>query len=165
MVAIKFKPSSIDLKLLEILQKDADLPMAKIADDVGLSAPACYRRIRMLRAAGLIHRTAAVVDRKTMGWPLHMVVLVTLEKERAAVIDKLFQHIKRTPQIIEAHYVAGDYDFVLKVVASDMESFDELMRHVLYESGIVRTFKTLVTVREVKQGSSIPNAARSSLFA
>ena len=154
----RYELDKIGLQLLELLQADSGLPMAKLAQAVGLSAPACYRRIRMMRAAGLVRRTVAVVARKTMGWPLLMMVLVKLETERAAVIDQLFQRIKRTPQVLEAHYVTGDYDFVLKVVAVDMESFDELMRKVLYASGIVRTYTTLVTIREVKEPSAVPIA-------
>ena len=154
----KYDPDSLDLQLLEMLQNDAELPMAKLAQAVGLSAPACYRRVRMMRATGIVRRTVAVVARKTMGWPLLMIVLVKLETERAAVIDQLFQRIKRTPQVLEAHYVTGDYDFALKVVATDMESLDELMRKVLYASGIVRTYKTLVTIREVKEVSPVPVA-------
>jgi Lrp/AsnC family transcriptional regulator, leucine-responsive regulatory protein len=160
MTAAKYVPDAIDLKLLAALQQSADMPMAKIAQAVGLSAPACYRRIRLMREAGLLRRTVAVVARKTMGWPLMMMVLVKLETERSADIDQLFQRIKRTPEILEAHYVAGDYDFVLKVVATDMESFDELMRKILYSSGIVRTYKTLVTMREVKEVSAVPVAMK-----
>jgi Lrp/AsnC family transcriptional regulator, leucine-responsive regulatory protein len=156
MAKTKYQLDSRDLQLLEMLQSDAELPMAKLAEAVGLSAPACYRRVRMMRGAGFIRRTVAVVARKTMGWPLLMIVLVKLETERATVIDQLFQRIKRTPQVLEAHYVTGDYDFALKVVAIDMESFDELMRKVLYASGIVRTYKTLVTIREVKEVSPVP---------
>jgi Lrp/AsnC family leucine-responsive transcriptional regulator len=149
---------TIDLKLLNSLQKDALMPMEQIADTVGLSMPACYRRVRALREAGLIRRTIAVVERKTMGWPLMMLVLVKLETERGLEIDNLFQWLRRTPEIIEANYVTGDYDFVLKVVAEDMESFDDLMRVVLYANSIVKTYKTLVTMREVKTPSAIPIA-------
>jgi len=151
-------PDAIDLKLLVLLQEDAAAPMAKVAAAVGLSPPACYRRVRALREAGLVRRSAAVVARKTMGWPLMMIVLVKLESERGEAIDQLFQRLRRTPEIIEAQYVTGDYDFTLKVVAEDMESFDDLMREVLYAGGIVKSYKTLVTMREVKEPSAVPVA-------
>lgn len=151
-------PDAIDLKLLVLLQEDAAAPMAKVAAAVGLSAPACYRRVRALRESGLVRRSAAVVARKTLGWPLMMIVLVKLESERGEAIDQLFQRLRRTPEIIEAQYVTGDYDFTLKVVAEDMESFDDLMREVLYAGGIVKSYKTLVTMREVKEPSAVPVA-------
>jgi Lrp/AsnC family transcriptional regulator, leucine-responsive regulatory protein len=151
----------IDLKLLSLLQEDAARPVSALAEAVGLSSPACYRRIRTLRRAGFIRREVAVVSRRTMGWPLMMIVLVRLESEQAQSIDQLFQILRRTAEVIEAHYVTGDYDFLLKVIARDMDGFETLMRQTLYSSGIVKTYKTLVVMREVKEASPIPPSGRA----
>lgn len=150
---------AIDIRILSLLQENSARPIADVADAVGLSTPACYRRIRTLRRSGFIEREVAVVSRRTMGWPLMMLVLVRLESERGPAIDQLFRTIRGTPEIIEAQYVTGDYDFVLKVVARDMSAFESLMRETLYASGIVKSYKTLVAMREIKEPSAVPSAS------
>lgn len=70
----------IDRRILETLQLDTHVPVTLLADRVGLSIPACYRRIRRLREIGVIVREVAIVSPKTLGWPLSMIVLITLEK-------------------------------------------------------------------------------------
>lgn len=139
-----------DYRLLELLQEDARMPMTKLAELVDLSEPACYRRVQRLKREKIIEREVAVVSPRTMGWPLTMIVLVTLERERAATIDQFIRKLQSVPEILEAWYVTGDYDFALKVVAQDMESFETMTRNVLYADNFVKTFKTLVTMRNVK---------------
>ena len=149
---------SFDLKLLQLLQQDAHRPVPVLAEQVGLSTPACYRRIRHLRETGAIAREVAVVRPKTLGWPLSMVVLVTLEREDARTVDEMMRVLEGVPEIVEAWNVTGDYDFAVRMVARDMESYDELIRRVFAADVRVRSFKTLVVIRQVKEMSPIPIA-------
>lgn len=139
-----------DYRLLELLQTDARTTVAKLAEKVGLSEPACYRRIQRLKRLKVIEREVAVVSARSMGWPLTMIVLVTLERERTAILDKFIRKLQSVPEIVDVWYVTGDYDFALRVVARDMESFEAMTREVLYADNFVKSFKTLVTMRNVK---------------
>ncbi|MFC4312455.1 Lrp/AsnC family transcriptional regulator [Steroidobacter flavus] len=147
-----------DYRLLELLQADARTPIAALAEIVGLSEPACYRRIQRLKREKVIEREVAVVSPRTMGWPLTMIVLVTLERERTAILDQFIRKLQGVPEIVEAWYVTGDYDFALRVVAQSMESFETLTRDVLYADNFVKNFKTLVTMRTVKTQSPLKAA-------
>ncbi|MEH3048203.1 Lrp/AsnC family transcriptional regulator [Sphingomonas adhaesiva] len=149
---------SFDLKLIDALQADALTPVAVLAERVGLSAPACYRRIRRLRATGAIVRDVAVVHPRTLGWPLSMLVLVTLEREAADTVDEMMRMLKRVPEVIEAWNVTGDHDFVVRMLARDMESYDVLARRLFAADERVRSFKTLVVIRQVKDASPVPAA-------
>ena len=149
-----------DYQLLELLQEDARTPMSKLSEIVDLSEAACYRRVQRLKRERIIEREVAVVSPRTMGWPLTMIVLVTLERERAATIDRFIRKLQGVPEILEAWYVTGDYDFALKVVAQDMESFETLTRKVLYADNFVKNFKTLVTMRNVKTQGPIKRRPR-----
>jgi Lrp/AsnC family transcriptional regulator, leucine-responsive regulatory protein len=144
-----------DYRLLELLQQDAQLPVAQLADRVTMSAPTCYKRIQRLKDQRLIQKEIAVVAPSTMGWPISMLVLVTLEREKKESLQDFVNHIANIPQIIEAWYVTGDYDVVLRVVASSMEEFETMTRESLYSRKDVRVFKTLVTMRTMKQMSPI----------
>lgn len=155
------KPESrdvFDLKLLELLQTDAQRPVPALADEVGLSAPACYRRIRRLRETGAIAREVAVVRPRTLGWPLSMIVLVTLERESARTVDEMMRVLEAVPEAVEAWNVTGDHDFAVRMVARDMEGYDALARRLFAANERVRSFKTLVVIRQVKEMSPIPVA-------
>lgn len=158
MVTESGKLDRIDLQVLEALQLDARISMPELAIRLNMSAPACYRRIRRLRQIGAIEREVALVRPQTMGWTTTMIVLVTLERERTDIIDRIIQKFSRVPEIIEAWYVTGDHDFAIRVVARDMEYFEEFTRRVLYSDENIRSFKTLVVMRNVKSLSPIPVA-------
>lgn len=147
---------AFDLKLIEIMQVDAQRPIAAIAETIGLSVPACYRRIRRLRATGAIEREVAIVRPKTLGWPLSMIVLVMLEREGARTIEEMMAKLQAEPEVIEAWNVTGDFDLALRVVARDMEGYDELAQRLFSANERVRTFKTLVVIRQVKALSPVP---------
>ena len=149
---------AFDRKLLERLQVDAQTPIPVLADEIGLSAPACYRRIRRLRDTGAINREVAVVHPRTLGWPLSMLVLVTMERENARTVDEMVRMLKDVPGVIEAWNVTGDHDFVVRMLARDMESYDELVRELFAADDRVRSFKTLVVIRLVKDASPVPVA-------
>lgn len=147
---------SFDRNLLELLQIDAQRPVAALAEAVGLSAPACYRRIRRLRAIGAIQREVALVRPKTLGWPISMIVLVTLERENANTLSEITEVFRHEPAILEAWNVTGDHDLAVRIIARDMEDYDDLVHRLFSGDERVRTFKTLVVIREVKPLSPVP---------
>ncbi|MHA6724276.1 Lrp/AsnC family transcriptional regulator [Sphingomonas sp. RS2018] len=147
-----------DRRLLELLQIDTRRPVAAIAEAVGLSVPACYRRIRRLREEGVIEREVAIVRPRTLGWSLSMIVMVTLEREGARTIDEMMRLLAREPDVVEAWNVTGDHDLAVRIVARDMEGYDELASRLFSANEHVRTFKTLVVIRQVKPFSPVPVA-------
>lgn len=147
---------TFDLKLVEFLQIDAHRPVADMAEAVGLSAPACYRRIRRLRETGVIEREIAIVRPRTLGWPLSLIVMVTLEREGARTIDEMMHMLQAEPEVIEAWNVTGDHDLAVRIVARDMEGYDQLAQRLFSANERVRSFKTLVVIREVKPFSPVP---------
>jgi Lrp/AsnC family leucine-responsive transcriptional regulator len=150
---------AFDLKLLGLMQADAQQPMAALAEAVGLSVPACYRRIRRLRQTGVIQREVAIVRPKTLGWPLSMIVLVTLERERAHTMEEMMAVLRAEPEVLEAWNVTGDHDLAVRMVARDMESYDETVKRLFVIDERVRTFQTLVVIRQIKELSPVPVAA------
>ena len=146
-----------DLLILAELQQDARLPIPELAHSVGLSAPACYRRVRALREAGLIEREVALVAPATMGWPITMLVLVTLERDHGRIVDEMIASLQREPEVMDLWYVTGEQDFVLQVAARDMQSYEQFTRRVLHAREQVRSFKTLVVMGQHKRcGALLP---------
>ena len=151
-----------DLRILSALQEDARIPAETLAERVGLSAPACYRRVRALRASGAIEREVALVAPKTMGWGIIMIVLVTLERDRGRIVDDLIRSLKAAPEVIDVWYVTGDSDLVLQVVAQDMAAYDDFTRTTLHAEEHVRSFTTLVVMNHAKRTAAVPPTTSTS---
>mgnify|MGYP005991490057 CR=1 FL=1 len=149
---------NIDLKILQQLQIDAKASMAEIAAQIGLSEPACYRRVRELRKSGVIEKEMAIIKPKNMGWPLSMMLLVELERDHSTIVNAFLSRINKQPEIIDSWFVTGDYDLVLQVIAADMEAFDQFTQQVLHKDNSVKNFKTLVVMRHSKAHGPIPPA-------
>lgn len=128
----------------------------EVGKKVGLSATAVQRRVKRMRADGIIEREIAVVAPGKVGRPLTMLVMVSLERERADIIDRFKRSIARTPEIMQGFYVTGDTDFVLIITARDMKGYEAFTRQFFYQQSDIKTFKTLVVLDTVKRGLSIP---------
>ncbi len=144
-----------DLRILTALQADARTPIADLAEQVGLSAPACYRRIRALRASGSIEREVALVPPAVMGWPITMIVLVALERDKGRIVDDLVRKLRAAKEVIDIWYVTGDHDLVLHVAAQNTSAYDAFTRRVLHAEAHVRSFKTLVVLQRPKQVAAL----------
>jgi Lrp/AsnC family leucine-responsive transcriptional regulator len=160
-IKIALNMDNIDLKILEQLQVDSKTSMAALAEKVGLSEPACYRRVRELRNSKHIEKEVAIVKPKTMGWPLSMMLLVQLERDHGSVVNQFIDRINRAPEVLDTWYVTGDFDIVLQVVATDMEAFDDFTHQVLHKDDSVKSVKTLVVMRHSKTAGPIPPAINS----
>ena len=152
------KLDTVDHRILEELQRDARLPMPMLAERAGLSSPACYRRVRRLRETGAIEREAAVVAPRTLGWPLLMIVLVILERETARTMDEIRAKLDREEAVLEAWHITGEYDLAVRIIARDMEDYEDLAHRIFVTDEHVRSFKTLVVLRQAKSAAIIPAA-------
>lgn len=148
----------IDLLLLQLLQADAKISMPKAADLAGLSVASCYKRVQRLRRDGQVAAEVAVVHPRTMGWPLTMTVLVSVESGHSGIIGQIMDRLCALPEVLECLYVTGDYDLVLRVVARSMEDYDAFLHGSIMTVGQIRDVKTLVSLRVAKDRGPIPPA-------
>ncbi len=146
----------IDLKLLQAVQANNRLTSEELAELANLSATACQRRLKRLRATGVIEGDVSIVSPKAVGRPFSMLVLVSLERERADIIDRFKAAIRATAEVMTGFYVTGDADFVLVVTARDMEDYEQFTRRFFYENADIKSFKTIVVMDRVKAGFSLP---------
>jgi DNA-binding Lrp family transcriptional regulator len=146
----------LDLKILEIVQRDNQTPQRVIADQIGLSPPAIARRLQHLRAARIIRQDIAVIDEAAIGRPLTVIVEVTMENERLDLIDAMKERFRNCPQIRQCYYVTGGMDFILLFNVKDMSEYTELTRALFFEGGNVKSFRTCVSMENVKTGGPIP---------
>lgn len=147
---------AIDLRLLQALQQDNRLTSEQLGEVAGLSPTACQRRVKRLREERVIEGDVSIIAPRAIGRTLTTLVEVTLERERADIIDQFKVAIRETPEIMMGFYVTGDADFVLVVTSRDMEDFEQFTRRFFYENRDIRGFKTMVVIDRVKTGFSLP---------
>ncbi|MHC4049405.1 Lrp/AsnC family transcriptional regulator [Bradyrhizobium sp. 25ACV] len=145
-----------DARILEIVQKNNRLTSEVIGEMAGLSATACQRRLKRLRSEGIIEADVSIVSPKAVGRSIQMLVMVSLERERADIIDKFKKAIKSSAEVVNGFYVTGDADFVLYITAHSMEDYEQFTRQFFYENPNIKGFKTMVIVDRVKVSFAIP---------
>lgn len=145
-----------DRRLLALLQQDARQSLEALASEVALSAPAVQRRIRRLRAAGVIIGEVAVVAPEAVGVPMTFIVMVELERERAERIDAFRRKVVAEPAVQQCYYVTGEADFILVVLAPDMDAFEALTRRLFFDDPNVRRFRTSVAMGRPFRSLRVP---------
>jgi DNA-binding Lrp family transcriptional regulator len=146
----------LDRRILAMLQKDARRSAELVGAEVGLSASSVQRRIARLREEGVIAAEVAVVDPKRVGRPLNMIVEIEVERERPELVASLKQWIAAEAMIQEAWYVTGAGDYVLIVVARDVDDFEALMQRLVAENANVRRYHTRVALGTIKRSLLVP---------
>ena len=146
----------LDRKILVLVQQDTRRAAEAIGAEIGLSASAVQRRIARLREEAVITAEVAIVDPKSVGRSLTLIVDIEVERERPELMAVLKHWIAGEPAIQEAWYVTGDGDFVLIVTARDVEDYDALMQKLVTENSNVRRFRTRVALGTLKRGCRVP---------
>jgi Lrp/AsnC family transcriptional regulator len=116
----------LDRKILRALQIDATLSQRDLADRVGLSQNACWRRMRALSDAGVLKGSTARLDRGKLGLGLVVFVMLRTRHHSAEWLQKFRRHVLTLPEVVDFHRIGGDYDYMLKVVTEDMASYDRV---------------------------------------
>ena len=145
-----------DRQLLNLIQEDASRTAEQLAEQVHLSPSAVQRRLRRMRAQGVIVRETVVLDPNKIGRPTFFVVSLQVERERPELLSQLRVWLAAQDHIQQAFYVTGEADFVLIITAPDTETYDTLMSRLVSENPNVHRFTTNVALGVVKRGLTIP---------
>ena len=122
---------AFDLKILAALQLDGNLSVAKIADRVGLSPTPCWRRIQRLEREGVIEKRIAVLNPAKLGLGLTVFVMVKTDRHNLEWLDRFRAAVTDLPEIVEVNRLAGTFDYLLKVITRDNQSYDAFYRRLI----------------------------------
>lgn len=146
----------IDRHILRELQRDGRLNNVALAERVGLSPSPCLRRVRLLEAAGIINRYVALLDPSKIGMGLTVFARVWLTGQDAATVDRFTRRILKLPEVVECHLMAGDCDFLLRIVAPDLDAYRRFQIDHLTRIEGVQSVKTEIPMQRVKMSSELP---------
>lgn len=146
----------IDRRILRTLQRHGRIQNIELAETVGLSPSPCLRRVRMLEEAGVIERYVALLDASKIGKGLTVFARVWLTGQDADTVDHFTEEVRRLPEVVECHLMAGECDFLLRVVVADIDAYRRFQVDHLTRIKGVQSVKTEIPIQKIKLTSELP---------
>src|SRR4051812_32976241 len=146
---------AIDRKILAVLQEDASLSVAEIGDRVGLSSTPCWKRIQRLETDGVILRRVALVDQNRIGLGLSVFVSVESSDHSDAWLKRFAEAVSAMPEVMEFYRMAGDVDYMLRVVIPDMLSYDVFYKKLIHAVPL-KNVTSRFAMEKIKSVTALP---------
>ena len=145
-----------DRRLLRALQEKCTRTTAELSELVGLSQPACWRRLQRLRTEGYILRETAVLDREKLGFGTQVYALVKLSSVGRANLSGFADAIRSFPEVVECHVLMGATDFLLKIVTKDIHAYERFLFDSLSSLEGIQDINSSVALSEIKASQGLP---------
>jgi Lrp/AsnC family leucine-responsive transcriptional regulator len=145
-----------DIKILEQLQRNGRLSHVELAERVGLSPTPCSRRVRRLERQGVIQGYAAILDPRQVGQNVTAFVQIKLERHTDDVIERFRRTLDERPEVVTAHAMTGEMDFLLQVVVPDLDALGRFTLHQLLKLPGVRDVRSSLVLETLKSGARVP---------
>jgi len=144
-----------DKKILTLLQENAGLSNADIAEQVGLSPTPCWRRIRLMEEAGIIRRRVAILDRSKLNVGVTVFVSVRTNRHHQDWLDKFAEIVGSIPEVVEFYRMAGDVDYLLRVVVPDIAAYDGVYKRLIEQIDLFDVSSSFA-MEELKWTTAVP---------
>ncbi|MGF1464222.1 MAG: Lrp/AsnC family transcriptional regulator [Maricaulaceae bacterium] len=147
---------AVDTRILDLIQQDASLSVADIAEKVGLSSSPCWRRIKRLEEQGVVTKRVTLLDRELLGLDFEVIASIKLALPNRASLDAFEAAIMEMPEVVDCTTVTGSVDYMLRIITSDMHAYDDFMRDKLLSLGLISDMQSRIVVRTVKTTTALP---------
>lgn len=145
-----------DCRILEVLQSDARIANVDLASQVNLSPSPCLRRVRRLEEEGFVRGYVSLLDPAAIGLPVSVFVQVSLEKQVDDALDEFERQIVSRPEVMECYLMTGDSDYLLRVVAPDIDAFQRFLLDHLTRIPGVASIKSSFALKQVSYRTALP---------
>lgn len=145
----------IDRNILVRLQKNNRIPNIELAELVGLSAPACLKRIKRLRDQDVIIGDVSIVNPELVGKKLTFLVSVEMDRDRGDIYKNFRQSMTASPEITQCYQISGNYYFMLILIVEDIQAYEHFVERVLHTDLNIRKFNTSISLRTIKFSTEI----------
>ncbi|MEL7939485.1 MULTISPECIES: Lrp/AsnC family transcriptional regulator [Pseudomonas] len=149
-----------DKRILALLQEEATLSTAEIAERIGLSQSPCWRRIQRLKEEGVIRRQVTLLDRKKIGLNTQIFAQVKLNTHGRNNLTEFAAAIREFPEVLECHVLMGAVDFMLRIVTEDIEAYERFFFERLSQVPGIQEINSIVALSEIKSTTSLPLPGR-----
>lgn len=148
-----------DVVLLNELQRDSHQTVQQLAERVGLSSTPCWKRIKEMEANGVIRGYTALIDREKVGLALCVIAEVNLTRHNEDVVTQFEKEVADCPQIVSCYSTTGQADYVMKVLAPDIKSYERFLHETAFKLPGVTHVRSSVVLKEVKADTRLPITA------
>jgi len=145
----------MDRRILRILQEDCSLSVSDVARQVGLSSSPCWKRINRMQNDGIIKRQTAVLDAGRLGFGLTVFVSIKTGEHSSDWLEEFSNNITAMPEVMEFHRMAGEVDYMLKVVVLDMAAFDEFYKRLIGITAL-SDVTSRFSMEKIKETTALP---------
>ena len=146
----------IDRKILAVLQEDGRMSLSDLSSRVALSPSPCLRRIRRLEQVGIIARYVAVLDQGKVGLPVSVFVSIKLESQRVEALERFKKAIAKWPEVLECYLMTGPRDYLLRIVAADLEAYERFLKQKLTRVDGVSSIESSFALEQAKYSHVLP---------
>ncbi len=153
---MSYELDRIDRSILNILQLDSRISNQDLAEQIGLSPPACLRRVRRLREEGVIMAEVALINPRMVGRYINIIVEVEMVRDQLDIYDAFKRKMDGAAEVTQCYQVTGEVDFLLMLMVEDMESYEAFTRKYLSTDANLNKFRTLISLRRDKFSTAIP---------
>lgn len=147
---------AVDLRILDLLQQDAGLSIAEIADKVSLSSSPAWRRIERLKKAGVITRQVTLLDNEKLGLSFEVFASVKLQLPTRENLEKFEVAVADWPEVVDCATVTGAVDYMMRIVTRDMHAYDDFLRDKILALGLVSDVQSRIVIRVPKRTTAAP---------
>lgn len=144
-----------DRRILTLLQRDSRVSNAELAEKVGMSASALWRKVRALEETGVIERYGAVVDPARMGLGFEAIVHVHLTRHDPARLDEFIRAVEARPEVQECYATTGQSDYHMRVLCRDIDAYNRFLEDFLFRLPAVASAQTNVVLRTIKRNRPV----------
>jgi len=145
-----------DRRILAELQRDSRLTTQELADKVGMSSSATWRRVKSLEEAGIIDRYAAILNPKKAGFSLASMVHISLARHERSNVDQFIREVLKHPEVLECFATSGEADFHLRVVVEDIDAYNRFLDEFIFKLPGVRQVRSNIVLKEIKADTALP---------
>ena len=144
-----------DMKILSLLQNDATMSINDLAEQVNLSSTACWKRVQRLTQDGVIEKQVCVLNRKKLGIPVTVFVAIRTQSHSVDWLEKFAAGVRTISEVIEIYRMSGEIDYLLKVVAPDIEGFDRIYKRLI-RTAELHDVSSSFAMEELKCTTALP---------
>lgn len=145
----------LDRKILAVLQANNRIANVDLAEEVGLSPPACLKRVKRLREGKVIVGDVSIINPVLAGNKMTLIVSIEMERDRGDIYSIFRQSIEKAPEVTQCYQITGGYDFMLIVSVPDIQAYERFIERVLHQDRNIRKFHTSVSTKTVKFSTQV----------
>ncbi|ROR09792.1 Lrp/AsnC family transcriptional regulator [Erwinia sp. JUb26] len=146
----------VSLKILDILQQQADISNAELAERVGLSVSPCWRRVTEMREKGVIRGSVMLVDPESLGLEVNVFVHVTLRHQDKQSLEEFTSTVSNRPEVMECYLMTGEADYLLRVVVENLKKYQVFIQECLTQIRSVASIRSSFALSQVKYTTALP---------